>query len=102
MCRGIWLCIRAIRAGNWRSRRLCSWARLEVHKFVICRTKIGNFEPRKLFDALLIDVGGNDNINIKGWEGDDLALLKKWVFLGNDRSIRKVFVNGVLVSGKDK
>ncbi|RDW73632.1 guanine deaminase [Coleophoma crateriformis] len=64
--------------------------------------QIGNFLPGKLFDALLIDVGGNDCINISGWEKDDLALVKKWVFMGDDRSIRKVFVNGVHVAGKDK
>ncbi|CZR67588.1 related to guanine deaminase [Phialocephala subalpina] len=63
--------------------------------------KIGNFETGKPFDALVIDVGQKDNINIAGWEGDDLALVKKWVFMGDDRSIRKVFVNGRLVAGKD-
>lgn len=63
--------------------------------------RIGNFDIGKCFDALLVDVGGKDNINIRGWEDDDLALVKKWVFLGDDRSLRKVWVNGVLVSGKD-
>lgn len=63
--------------------------------------KIGNFEVAKCFDALLVDVGGKDNINSRGWEHDDLALVKKWVFLGDDRAIRKVWVNGKLVSGKD-
>lgn len=63
--------------------------------------KIGNFETGKVFDALVVDVGQKDNINIAGWEGDDLALVKKWVFMGDDRSIRKVFVNGKLVAGKD-
>ena len=64
--------------------------------------KIGNFETGKLFDALLVDVGGQGNINIHGWEQDDLALIKKWVFLGDDRSIRKVWVNGREVAGKDR
>jgi guanine deaminase len=64
--------------------------------------KLGNFEPGKCFDALLIDVGLSDCINISGWEKDDLALVKKWVFMGDDRSIRKVFVNGKLVAGKDR
>jgi len=63
--------------------------------------KIGNFEPGKLFDALIIDIGLKDNINASGWEENDLALVKKWVFMGDDRSIRKVFVNGKLVAGKD-
>lgn len=64
--------------------------------------KVGNFEPGKRFDALVVDVGGRDNINISGWEDDDLALVKKWVFMGDDRSIRKVYVDGKLVAGKDK
>lgn len=64
--------------------------------------KIGNFEPGKQFDALVVDVGLKDNINIRGWEHDDLALVKKWVFMGDDRSIRLVYVNGRLVAGKDK
>jgi guanine deaminase len=64
--------------------------------------KLGNFEPGKCFDALLIDVGLSDCINISGWGKDDLALVKKWVFMGDDRSIRKVFVNGKLVAGKDR
>lgn len=64
--------------------------------------KIGNFEPGKRFDALMIDVGLNDSINVSGWEDNSLALVKKWVFLGDDRSIRLVFVNGKLVSGKER
>ncbi|MCJ1232646.1 hypothetical protein MMC14_000599 [Varicellaria rhodocarpa] len=64
--------------------------------------RIGNFEPGKMFDALVVDVGQEDNINVTGWEEDDLALVKKWVFMGDDRSIRLVYVNGRLVAGKDK
>lgn len=63
--------------------------------------EIGNFEIGKVFDALIVDVGQKDNINISGWEDDDLALVKKWVFMGDDRSIKKVFVNGKFVAGKD-
>lgn len=64
--------------------------------------KVGNFEPGKCFDALLVDVGlKEDLINITGWENDDEAMVKKWVFLGDDRSIRKVWVNGRLVAGHD-
>lgn len=66
------------------------------------QNKIGNFERGKCFDALLIDTGTEDNINVRGWEGDHLAIVKKWVFLGDDRSIRRVWVNGSLVGGKDK
>ena len=63
--------------------------------------KVGNFEVGKTFDALVVDTGLDDNINTSGFEADDLALLKKWVFMGDDRSIRKVFVGGKLVAGKD-
>ncbi|OAL28781.1 hypothetical protein AYO22_02646 [Fonsecaea multimorphosa] len=64
--------------------------------------KVGNFAPGKAFDALLVDVGlEDDNINSNGFEHDDMALLKKWVFMGDDRSIRKVWVGGRLVAGKD-
>jgi len=42
-----------------------------------------------------------DVINASGWEGDDQTLVKKWVFLGDDRSIRTVWVNGRLVAGHD-
>lgn len=65
-------------------------------------SQIGNFETGKKFDALVVDVGLNDSINVSGWEDDDLAVVKKWVFLGDDRSIRRVFVNGKLVAGKDR
>jgi guanine deaminase len=69
---------------------------------VSLENKIGNFEPGKCFDALLVDTGLEDCVNISGWEKNDLALVKKWVFMGDDRSIRKVFVGGRLVAGKDK
>ncbi|KAI1612687.1 hypothetical protein EDD36DRAFT_383933 [Exophiala viscosa] len=62
---------------------------------------VGNFKVGKQLDALLVDVGLEDNINTSGHEHDDMALLKKWVFMGDDRSIRKVFVGGKLVAGKD-
>ncbi len=62
---------------------------------------VGNFEVGKEFDALVVDVGLEDNINVSGFEGVDMALLKKWVFMGDDRSIRKVFVGGKLAAGKD-
>ncbi|KAF2163214.1 hypothetical protein M409DRAFT_68530 [Zasmidium cellare ATCC 36951] len=63
--------------------------------------RIGNFEKGKEFDALLVDVGLDDKINVQGREHDEDAMLKKWVFMGDDRSIRKVFVAGKLVAGKD-
>ncbi|ORY17227.1 hypothetical protein BCR34DRAFT_621948 [Clohesyomyces aquaticus] len=68
---------------------------------LVLEEKIGNFEPGKCFDALVVDTVLEDCFNIAGWEHDDLALLKKWIFMGDDRSIRKVFVNGKLVTGKE-
>lgn len=65
--------------------------------------RVGNFEVGKQFDALLVDTGlKEDSINTAGWEGDADALVKKWVFMGDDRSIRRVWVGGRLVAGKDK
>lgn len=65
--------------------------------------KIGNFEVGKAFDALLIDVEGVISADAGLWEGegDGLAMVKKWVFLGDDRTIRKVYVDGKLVAGQD-
>lgn len=62
---------------------------------------VGDFKIGKAFDALVVDVGLDDNINVNGFELDHVALLKKWVFMGDDRSIRKVYVGGRLVAGKD-
>jgi guanine deaminase len=63
--------------------------------------KIGNFEAGKEFDALLVDVDGV--ISVGEWDGKGeeggLALVKKWVFLGDDRHIRGVWVSGERVVG---
>ncbi|TFK56607.1 guanine deaminase [Heliocybe sulcata] len=63
--------------------------------------KVGNFQVGKEFDALVVDTGVDDNVNVEGFEEDGRAMVAKWVFLGDDRSIRKVFVRGRLVAGKD-
>ncbi|KPI45214.1 putative guanine deaminase [Cyphellophora attinorum] len=65
------------------------------------KDRVGDFEKGKDFDALVVDVGLDDNVNVEGWEGDAGAMLRKWVFMGDDRSIRKVFVSGKYVAGKD-
>lgn len=73
-------------------------------RVVDLQDRIGNFEVGKKFDALLIDTEGIMSAGIGSQEhGDEDAslLVKKWVFLGDDRSIRKVFVDGKLVSGHD-
>jgi guanine deaminase len=67
--------------------------------------KVGNFEVGKQFDALVIDVKDVISVDQALWEDGgreaNEALVKKWVFCGDDRTIRKVFVDGVLVSGHD-
>lgn len=66
--------------------------------------KIGNFEIGKKFDALVVDVEGVISADSSLWEGGKdggEAMVKKWVFLGDDRTIRKVYVDGKLVAGQD-
>ncbi|KAK3065961.1 hypothetical protein LTR53_017848, partial [Teratosphaeriaceae sp. CCFEE 6253] len=66
--------------------------------------RIGSFEVGKKFDALLIDVEGVVSADASLWEegeGDGEAMVKKWVFLGDRTSIRKVYVDGKLVAGQD-
>ncbi|TKA67061.1 hypothetical protein B0A55_10412 [Friedmanniomyces simplex] len=66
--------------------------------------RIGNFEKGKKFDALLIDVEGVISADASLWDdgdGDGEAMVKKWVFLGDRTSIKKVYVDGTLVAGQD-
>jgi guanine deaminase len=66
--------------------------------------RIGSFKLGKKFDALVIDVEGIISVDSALWEGDEEdseAMVKKWVFLGDDRNIRKVYVDGRLVAGHD-
>lgn len=68
------------------------------------KDKIGNFEVGKEFDALVVDVKDVISVDEGAWQADsgrDEDLVKKWVFLGDDRTIRRVFVGGKLVSGHD-
>ena len=68
------------------------------------KDKIGNFEEGKRFDALVVDVRGVISADPGLWEGEGdqtEAMLKKFVFLGDDRNIRQVFVDGKLVSGAE-
>lgn len=65
---------------------------------------IGNFEVGKGFDALIVDVEDVTSVDSRMWQSgseQDEALVKKWVFLGDDRTIRKVYVQGSLVGGHD-
>ncbi|OLL25711.1 putative guanine deaminase [Neolecta irregularis DAH-3] len=52
--------------------------------------RAGSFEPGKCWDAILVDIGEMDY-----W--DDSSILQKWVFGGDDRHIKKVWVDGKLV-----
>ncbi|QIX01504.1 hypothetical protein AMS68_007021 [Peltaster fructicola] len=66
---------------------------------------IGNFEVGKQFDALLIDTESVPSMDRTLWHSGRAgldAMVKKWVFLGDDRSVRKVWVAGKLVAGHDK
>lgn len=73
-------------------------------KVVGMEERIGSFEQGKKFDALLVDVEGVVSVDSGLWEGEEdgsEAMLKKWVFLGDDRNIRRVWVDGKLVAGCD-
>lgn len=66
------------------------------------KEKIGNFEPGKDFDALVVDVKDVVSVDESAWKegsGKDEDMVKKWVFLGDDRTIRQVYVRGKIVGG---
>lgn len=67
------------------------------------KDRIGNFAVGKRFDALLVDVEDVISADSSLWENgadDGDAMVKKWVFLGDDRTIKMVWVDGTLVSGQ--
>lgn len=56
--------------------------------------KVGNFEVGKEFDALIVDLSQGDG-NIELWPNETIEdRISKWVHLGDDRSISKVYVHG--------
>lgn len=66
--------------------------------------KIGNFAPGKDFDALLVDISADPldfdavtNPANRAPEERLLELLQKFIYTGDDRNIRQVFVRGVKV-----
>lgn len=69
--------------------------------------KVGNFLPGKDFDALLVDISTADPVdfdNITNPANKDpevrlLELLQKFIYVGDDRNIKQVFVRGVQVVG---
>jgi guanine deaminase len=66
--------------------------------------KIGNFVVGKSFDALLIDLhdASKDRNSIDSFTHDTtLSLFEKFIYLGDDRNIKQVFVNGEKVISID-
>jgi len=63
--------------------------------------KIGNFEVGKEFDALVIDAEAKDSPFDCFNADDSKDVVQKFLMLGDDRNIQKVFVAGKLVSGQD-
>lgn len=62
--------------------------------------KVGNFEVGKEFDALLIDAASKDS-PFDCFDEDLEDVVQKFFYCGDDRNIRKVYVKGKLVAGKD-
>jgi guanine deaminase len=66
----------------------------------------GNFAPGKSFDALLVNVRqGHGNpglwgVNEAGKEELE-ALLERFLFCGDDRNIKRVYVQGRMIGGTD-
>ncbi|XP_037071795.1 guanine deaminase-like [Pollicipes pollicipes] len=55
---------------------------------------IGNFEPGKQFDAMLVSLGGDDSdVDLLTPHSPD-ELLQKFIYLGDSRDIAKVYVAG--------
>ena len=60
---------------------------------------LGNFKPGKKLDCLVVDVSAPGSpIDTFGGE-DVLEKFEKFLFLGDDRNIIKIFINGVMVLG---
>lgn len=69
--------------------------------------EIGGFEIGMRFDAQLVGLGGDvgasgekggGNVDVFGWESWT-ERIHKWVWCGDDRNVRAVWVNGRLVHG---
>jgi guanine deaminase len=72
--------------------------------------RIGSFAPGKAFDALIVDIReerGNPGIWVNEWElsmtEENVGkMLERFLFCGDDRNIRKVYVQGRCVGGSFK
>ena len=75
------------------------YATLGGAKVMGLHDRIGNFEVEKAFDALVIDVNAPsspfDNFDFTASSSRDL--FQKFIFLGDDRNISQVYVQGNLV-----
>lgn len=59
--------------------------------------RVGNFQVGKDFDALIVDMEQPEG-NLDVWPGESHQdRLSKWIHIGDDRSIRRVYVHGVEV-----
>ncbi|KAJ4390801.1 hypothetical protein N0V93_004399 [Gnomoniopsis smithogilvyi] len=75
-------------------------------KLVGLEGRVGGFEVGMEWDALLVDLGGvgeegedvgeDGNVDVFGWESWE-ECVAKWLFNGDDRNLRKVWVRGRLV-----
>ena len=80
-------------AGSWT---FCWYTALGIGE------NVGTIEEGKNFDALVVKLAQPDG-NIDLWSGETIDLrLSKWVYLGDDRSIKKVFVRGIEVKQQAK
>ena len=68
--------------------------------------KVGNFVPGKDFDALLVNIArdpiefdATSNPPVRSPEQRLLELVQKFIYVGDDRNIKQVFVRGVPVVG---
>jgi len=58
---------------------------------------VGNFELGKDFDAITVDLAQPEG-NLEVWADETIEnRLSKWIHLGDDRSIGRVYVRGVEV-----
>lgn len=59
--------------------------------------KVGNFQVGKDFDALVINLAPNEG-HLDAWPDETIEnRFSKWIYLGDDRSISQVYVQGVEV-----
>lgn len=63
-----------------------------------CEDKLGNFELNKEFDALIVDPEC-DGSPFDVFDATPMEIFEKFIYLGDDRNISKVYVKGREVRG---